>query len=65
MTDSIAIIEDEDRRSFHAHLTDRGKNLAKMHGEIHNRIVDMLQNNLDSKNLEMPVRILNKVVSRA
>jgi DNA-binding MarR family transcriptional regulator len=56
---------DEDRRSFHVHLSAKGKNLVKMHGETHNKIVDMLQNNLDSKDLKALVRILNKVISKA
>ena len=55
---------DEDRRSFHVHLSAKGKNLVKMHGETHNKIVDMLQNNLDSKDLKKLVTILNKVVSK-
>ena len=55
---------DEDRRSFHVHLSTKGKNLVKMHGETHNKIVDMLQNNLDSKDLKKLVTILNKVVSK-
>ena len=55
---------DEDRRSFHVHLSTKGKNLVKMHGETHNKIVDMLQDNLDSKDLKNLVTILNKVVSK-
>jgi len=55
---------DEDRRSFHVHLSAKGKKLVKMHGETHNKIVDMLQNNLDSKDLKNLVTILNKVVSK-
>ena len=54
---------DEDRRSFPVHLSAKGKKLVKMHGETHNKIVDMLQNNLDSKDLKNLVTILNKVVS--
>jgi len=55
---------DEDRRSFHVHLSAKGKNLVKMHAETHNKIVDMLQDKLDSKDLKSLVRILNKVVSK-
>ena len=55
---------DEDRRSFHVHLSAKGKKLVKMHGETHNKIVDILQNNLDSKDLKNLVTILNKVVSK-
>lgn len=55
---------DEDRRSFHVHLSAKGKQLVKMHGETHNKIVDLLQNNLDSRDLKNLVTILNKVVSK-
>ena len=55
---------DEDRRSFHVHLSAKGKNLVKMHGDTHNKIVNMLQNNLDSKDLKELVTILNKIVSK-
>ena len=55
---------DEDRRSFHVHLSVKGKNLVKMHAETHNKIVDMLQNNLNSNDLKNLVTILNKVVSQ-
>ena len=55
---------DEDRRSFHIHLSAKGKNLVKMHAQTHNKIVDMLQDNLDSRDLKNLVAILNKVVSK-
>ena len=55
---------DEDRRSFHVHLSAKGKNLVKMHAETHNKIVDMLQDNLDSRDLKNLVTILNKVISK-
>ena len=55
---------DEDRRSFHIHLSAKGKNLVKMHAQTHNKIVDMLQDNLDSRDLKNLVTILNKVVSK-
>ena len=55
---------DEDRRSFHVHLSAIGKNLVKMHAQTHNKIVDMLQDNLDSRDLKNLVTILNKVVSK-
>jgi DNA-binding MarR family transcriptional regulator len=55
---------DEDRRSFHVHLSAEGKNLVKMHAETHNKIVDMLQDKLDSNDLKSLVTILNKVVSK-
>jgi len=55
---------DEDRRSFHVHLSEKGKNLVKMHNETHNKIVDMIQNKLDDEELETLLTLLNKVVAK-
>ena len=55
---------DEDRRSFHVHLSAKGKKLVKMHGETHNKLADMLHKNLDSNDLKKLVTILNKAVSK-
>jgi DNA-binding MarR family transcriptional regulator len=55
---------DEDRRSFHVHLSTKGSMLVRMHEKTHNKIIDLLQNNLDSKDLKKLVTILNKVVSK-
>ena len=55
---------DEDRRSFHVHLSNKGKELVKMHSETHNQIADMIQASLDSKDLKTLVAILNKIVSK-
>ena len=55
---------DEDRRSFHVHLSAKGNMLVRMHEKTHSKIVEILQNNLDSKDLKKLVTILNKVVSK-
>lgn len=56
---------DEDRRSFHVHLSAKGKKLVKMHNETHYKMADLVSNNLDSGELKTLVTILNKVVSKA
>lgn len=56
---------DEDRRSFHVHLSAKGEKLVKMHNETHQRIADVFRNNLDEKDLKALVTLLNKVVSKA
>ena len=53
---------DEDRRSFHVHLSAKGKKLVKLHDETHNRIADLFRNNLNSQDLKQLVLLLNKVV---
>ena len=55
---------DEDRRSFHVHLTTKGKKLVKMHNETHYKIAYLMNKNLNSKEIETLVKILNKVVSK-
>ena len=55
---------DEDRRSFHVHLSAKGKKLVKMHDETHQKIADLFQSNLNEKDLKALVTLLNKVVSK-
>lgn len=54
---------DQDRRTSHIHLTERGSDLLKTHVEAHSRIVDIFTKNLDKKDLDALVVILNRVVS--
>ncbi len=53
---------DEDRRSFHLHLTAKGEKVARRHDEIHVRIADMLSKGLSKEELDHLVLLLNKVV---
>lgn len=55
---------DEDRRSFHVHLSAKGKKLVKMHNVTHQRIADLFINHLDEKDLKALVSLLNKVVEK-
>lgn len=55
---------DEDRRTFHVHLSARGKKLVRMHSEIHERIADLFRDRLDEKDLKTLVSLLNKVVTK-
>jgi len=55
---------DEDRRSFHVHLSDKGKKLVEMHNETHKRIADVFINNMNSNDLKKLETLLNKVVSK-
>ncbi|TAL38665.1 MAG: MarR family transcriptional regulator [Spirochaetes bacterium] len=56
------IQSDEDRRSFHLHVTDKAETLSGLHREGHERIAHLLSKNLDAKDLAQMVRILNKVI---
>ncbi len=55
---------DEDRRSFHVHLSAKGKKLVELHKETHKRIADVFIQNMDSKDLKKLETLLNKVVSK-
>ena len=58
------IQSDEDRRSFHVHLSAKGRKLVEMHNESHNKIAELFTKNMDSKDLKTLVTLLNKVVSK-
>lgn len=55
---------DEDRRSFHVHLSAKGKKLVQTHNQTHEKIADLLAANLDKKDLKTLISLLNKVVSK-
>ncbi len=55
---------DEDRRSFHVHLSAKGRKLVQMHSDTHQKIADLFSQNLDEKDLKALVTILNKMVSK-
>lgn len=55
---------DEDRRSFHVHLSAKGKKLVDMHDETHRKIAGLFQSGLNEKDLKTLVALLNKVVSK-
>jgi len=52
---------DEDRRSAHIHLTEKGKNLNQMHDEAHKSMVQMISYNLDSTEIKQLEVLLGKV----
>ncbi|PKN88957.1 MAG: hypothetical protein CVU51_02620 [Deltaproteobacteria bacterium HGW-Deltaproteobacteria-1] len=55
---------DEDRRSFHVHLSAKGRKLVEMHSKAHDKIAELFTNNLDDKDLKTLVSLLNKVVAK-
>lgn len=52
---------DEDRRSAHLHLTEKGKLINQMHDYAHKRIAESIGDNLTDKELATLIEILNKV----
>jgi DNA-binding MarR family transcriptional regulator len=53
---------DEDRRSAHIHLTEKGKLINQMHDYAHRRIAEFLSKKLSNEELEELVLLLNKVL---
>lgn len=53
---------DEDRRSFHLHLTEKGEDISRMHDETHRKMADMIVKNLSKEEEKRLISVLNKVV---
>jgi DNA-binding MarR family transcriptional regulator len=54
---------DEDRRSAHLHLTEKGKLINQMHDYAHRSIAGYVSRKLNSNEMETLVNLLNKVFS--
>jgi DNA-binding MarR family transcriptional regulator len=52
---------DEDRRSAHLHLTEKGKVINYMHDEAHKQMAKMISRNLESSEQAELVNLLEKV----
>lgn len=57
------IRSDEDRRSAHLHLTEKGKLINQMHDYYHRRIAESFSRKLNKEELDTLIRLLNKVIS--
>jgi DNA-binding MarR family transcriptional regulator len=55
---------DEDRRSAHLHLTEKGKHLNQMHDEAHKRMAEMIGYNLEPTEIKQLEVLLGKVFRR-
>jgi len=53
---------DEDRRSAHLHLTEKGELINQMHVFAHKKIAGLISRKLTGEELETLTRILNKVL---
>ena len=57
------IQSDEDRRSAHLHLREKGQLINQMHDYSHKRIAESLSRKLNREELEILVGLLNKILS--
>ena len=53
---------DEDRRSAHIHLTEKGKLINQMHEYAHKRISESISKKLNNSELEQLMKLLNKIL---
>ena len=56
------ISSDNDRRSAHVHLTEKGEKAASLHTELHKRIADLLTEGMTESEKEILIVLLNKSV---
>jgi DNA-binding MarR family transcriptional regulator len=56
------IKSDDDRRSAHLHLTEKGKLINQMHDYAHKRIAESITRKLDQKEIEELISLLKKVL---
>jgi DNA-binding MarR family transcriptional regulator len=54
---------DEDRRSTHLHMTEKGELINQMHDYYHKRIAESFKRKLNTEELETLVRLLDMVLS--
>jgi len=59
----IKVQSDEDRRSTHLHLTEKGKLINQMHDYAHHRMAERLTRALTAEELKLLVTLLDKVTS--
>ena len=52
----------DDRRSFHILLTEKGKQMGKMHDQFHHTIAQHFTRALDSREMQQLARLLKKVI---
>jgi DNA-binding MarR family transcriptional regulator len=52
---------DEDRRSAHLHLTEKGKHINEMHDDAHKRMAEMIGNHLNEAEIGQLEDLLGKV----
>lgn len=57
------VLSDEDRRSSHLHLTEKGKLINQMHDYAHKRIAESIGKKLSNQELELLIGLLDKVLA--
>jgi len=58
----VKVVSDEDRRTAHIHLTEKGIKAAHLHTELHQRISELLTSDMTESEKEILNVLLNKSV---
>jgi len=59
----LKVQSDEDRRSAHLHLTDKGKQINLIHELAHKTIADSICQKLKSEEQQLLIELLNKIMN--
>ncbi len=54
---------DDDRRSYHLHLTHKGQQFKQAHDETHQHLAQLITRNLDEQELQQLVKIAHKILA--
>ena len=52
---------DEDRRSYHLHLTQKGQVFSQAHNETHRHLAQFITRNLEAEDVQQLVRLVGKI----
>jgi len=52
---------DEDRRSYHLHLTQKGQIFSQAHNETHRHLAQFITRNLEAEDVQQLVRLVGKI----
>ncbi len=52
---------DDDRRSYHLHLTEKGRLFSRAHDEVHRKLAQLITRNLDANEVRQLVHLAGKM----
>lgn len=60
----VKVQSDEDRRTSHLHLTEKGRSINKMHEYAHRSFAELMSENLDPDELQQLLLLMEKMVKQ-
>jgi DNA-binding MarR family transcriptional regulator len=55
---------DQDRRSYHVHLSELGRKFSQVHDQVHRHFANLLTRGLDEAESEQFIRLVKKIVQK-